>query len=54
MQSVFLILAMLGLLYILLKYRKESPPSTRPFAFWQWSAKLDLFPFLAPNARLNL
>ena len=40
MQSINLILAMLVLLYILLKYRKSPPASDkasqRPLNFWQW------------------
>jgi hypothetical protein len=40
MQSINLILAMLVLLYILLKYRKTPPAedkkASRPLNFWQW------------------
>ena len=43
MQSINLVLAMLVLLYILLKYRKEPPAADkaakRPLNFWQWSVR---------------
>lgn len=41
MQSICLILAMLGLQYLLLKYRREplsvnQAKPARPLNFWQW------------------
>jgi len=51
-QSVLMILAQLGLLYICLRYRSATSPealgkSARPFGFWQWPTYLQYIEFLA-------
>ncbi|KAG8994606.1 hypothetical protein FRB94_012655 [Tulasnella sp. JGI-2019a] len=52
-QSLCMILAQLGLLFICVKYRpKASPeslggPSSRPFGFWQWTYYAPYLEFLA-------
>lgn len=45
MQSLCLIVAMLGLQYLLIKYKRPPPPGSapkarRPFNFWQWCVDL--------------
>ncbi|KAF9820896.1 hypothetical protein IEO21_01123 [Rhodonia placenta] len=52
LQSLFMILAQLALLYICIKYRPSGSPenvgaSTRPFAFWQWPTYTQYMEFLA-------
>ncbi|EPT00954.1 hypothetical protein FOMPIDRAFT_1023512 [Fomitopsis schrenkii] len=52
LQSIFMIIAQLALLYICIKYRSLSSPenigaSSRPFAFWQWTTYTQYLEFLA-------
>ncbi|KAG8889592.1 hypothetical protein FRB98_003654 [Tulasnella sp. 332] len=52
-QSIFMILAQLALLYICIKYRPVTSPeslggtSARPFGFWQWTGYAQYLEFLA-------
>ncbi|KAF8972621.1 hypothetical protein BDZ97DRAFT_846782 [Flammula alnicola] len=51
-QSIFMILAQLALLYICILYRPRSSPetlgvSTRPLSFWQWPTYTQYIEFLA-------
>jgi hypothetical protein len=51
-QSIFMILAQLALLYICIIYRLRSSPeiltsSTRPLSFWQWPTYTQYIEFLA-------
>ncbi|KZT70753.1 hypothetical protein DAEQUDRAFT_724879 [Daedalea quercina L-15889] len=52
LQSIFMILAQMALLYICIKNRPSSSPenigaSSRPFAFWQWPTYTQYLEFLA-------
>ncbi|KAL4254847.1 PQ-loop repeat-containing protein 1 [Abortiporus biennis] len=52
LQSIFMIVAQLALLYICILYRPKFSPeslgaSTRPLSFWQWSTYTQYIEFLA-------
>ncbi|KAF9258878.1 hypothetical protein L218DRAFT_964061 [Marasmius fiardii PR-910] len=52
LQSIFMILAQLGLLYLCILYRPKHSPenlgtSPRPYSFWQWNSYSTYLEFLA-------